>query len=303
MELCDSARYPRRLNEDKFTRQPFRQSKTCERRFPGGLTIATETNQRYTQLLPVVVHSAIWTEFRVPYTSCMANPMANGARFQSASDQSLVVYLGEAEISHDAHRRVTKLLRLLESEPVEGIRNLLPAYCSLLVKFDVLKLGQDELEQILRQYLDRLEEVRLPEPRQLEIPVCYGDEFGPDLNDVASMHRIPPSKVIELHGSADYVAYFLGFVPGFAYLGGLPDALATPRLATPRRNVPSGSVGIAGSQTAVYPLATPGGWRLIGRTPTAMFRPDRNNMSLLSIGDHVRFTPISREQFAALEAG
>jgi inhibitor of KinA len=270
---------------------------------PGGLTIATETTRGTLNCLQQAVTLLFCAEFRLSYTGRIPTPMPNGARFRSASDQSLVVYLGEEEISLDVHRRVTKLLRLLESEPVEGIRNLLPAYCSLLVKFDVLKLEQDELEGILRQYLDRLEEVRLPEPRQVEIPVCYGDEFGPDLNDVASMHRMAQSKIIELHASADYVAYFLGFVPGFAYLGGLPEALATPRLATPRRNVPSGSVGIAGDQTAVYPLATPGGWRLIGRTPTAMFRPDRTNMSLLSIGDHVRFNPISREQFAALEGG
>jgi len=115
------------------------------------------------------------------------------------------------------------------------------------------------------------------------------------------MHGMTPAKVIELHSSTAYIVYFLGFVPGFAYLGELPQALATPRLATPRRRVPPGSVGIAGRQTGVYPIATPGGWRLLGRTPISMFRPDQNGFSLLSIGDRVRFTPISREQFAALE--
>ena len=116
------------------------------------------------------------------------------------------------------------------------------------------------------------------------------------------MHGLTPQQAIELHASATYFVYFLGFVPGFAYLGGLPEALATPRLPTPRRSVPAGSVGIAGNQTGVYPFATPGGWRLIGRTPVAMFRPDRNDMSLLSIGDRVRFMPISAEQFAAMES-
>jgi inhibitor of KinA len=110
-----------------------------------------------------------------------------------------------------------------------------------------------------------------------------------------------PARAIELHTSATYLVYFLGFVPGFAYLGELPEALVTPRLATPRRSVPPGSVGIAGSQTGVYPFATPGGWRLIGRTPTAMFRSDRDGLSLLSIGDRVRFVPISAARFAALE--
>ena len=194
-----------------------------------------------------------------------------------------------------------KLLWLLQSKPVRGIRNLHPAYTSLLVEFDALTLQQDELEAILRLYLDRIEDVRLPEPRLLEIPVCYGGHFGPDLDDLSSMHGITASQAIELHASAVYVVFFLGFVPGFAYLGGLPKALATPRLTTPRRSVPAGSVGIAGDQAGVYPFATPGGWRLIGRTPVAMFRPDRSDMSLLSVGDRVRFTPISLEQFAALE--
>jgi KipI family sensor histidine kinase inhibitor len=230
----------------------------------------------------------------------MLTSAAGGARFLPASDNSLLVCFGQ-QISLDAHQRVVKLLRLLESEPVAGIRNLHPAYCSVLIKFDALKLRRDELEAILRPYLDRLEDVHLPEPRQVEIPVCYGGEYGPDLSDVSAMHGMTPAQAIELHASATYLVYFLGFAPGFAYLGELPQALVTPRLAKPRRSVPPGSVGIAGSQTGVYPFATPGGWRLLGRTPIAMFRPDRNAMSLLSVGDRVRFTPISRERFAALE--
>lgn len=221
-------------------------------------------------------------------------------RFQPASDQSLLVYFGQ-QITLPAHQSVRRLLRLLESQPVAGIRDLHPAYCSLLITFDILKLRHDELEEILRSYLNRLDDVILPEPRQLEIPVCYDGEFGPDLNDVASTHGLTPAQVIELHASVAYTVYFLGFAPGFAYLGELPEALATPRLPAPRRRVPPGSVGIAGSQTGVYPVATPGGWRLLGRTPLAMFRPDREAMSLLSIGDRVRFTPISPEQFASLE--
>jgi inhibitor of KinA len=121
------------------------------------------------------------------------------------------------------------------------------------------------------------------------------------LNDVAALHGITPAQAIELHASVIYVVYFLGFVPGFAYLGELPEELATPRLASPRRSTPPGSVGIAGNQTGVYPFAVPGGWRLIGRTPIAMFRPDLKNMSFLSIGDRVCFTPISVARFAALE--
>ena len=225
---------------------------------------------------------------------------ADRPRFQRASDQSLLIYFGQ-QITLDAHEHVRKLLHLLEAEPIAAIRNLHPAYCSVLVKFDPLKWRHEQLEEILVQYLARLEDVALPEPRQVEIPVCYGREHGPDLIDVSEIHGMTPAQVIELHASSTYVVYFIGFVPGFAYLGELPEELVTPRLATPRRRVPPGSVGIAGRQTGVYPVATPGGWRLLGRTPISMFQPDQDGFSLLSIGDRVRFTPINQEQFAALE--
>jgi KipI family sensor histidine kinase inhibitor len=222
------------------------------------------------------------------------------AQFRFASDNSLLIYFDQ-RISLTSHQKVAKLLRLLELQPLSGIVNLHPAYCSVLVKFDALKLRHDEVETRLRPYLDRLGEVSLPEPRRREIPVCYGGTFGPDLAEVSDTHSLSVQQAVDLHVSATYIVYFLGFVPGFAYLGGLPEALVTPRLPVPRRSVPPGSVGIAGHQSGIYPFATPGGWRLIGRTPLAMFRPDREAMSLLSIGDRVHFTPISAEQFAALE--
>jgi KipI family sensor histidine kinase inhibitor len=222
------------------------------------------------------------------------------AQFRPASDNSLLIYFDQ-HISLATHQHVVKLLRLLELQPISGIVNLHPAYCSVLVKFDALRLRHDEVETRLRPYLDRLDEVSLPEPRHREIPVCYGGEYGPDLAEVCETQSLSAQQAIDLHASATYIVYFLGFVPGFAYLGGLHEALVTPRLSTPRRRVPPGSVGIAGHQSGIYPFATPGGWRLIGRTPVAMFRPDRADMSFLSIGDHVHFTPISPERFAALE--
>jgi len=178
------------------------------------------------------------------------------AWFRAASDQSLLVSFGQ-QITLENHRTVLKLLRLLQSKPIHEIRNLHPAYFSLLIKFDPLRLAHDELQT-----------------------------------------RLTPAQAIALHSSPIYVVYFLGFAPGFAYLGGLPEALAFPRLETPRSKVPQGSVGIGGNQTAVYPFATPGGWRLIGRTPVAMFRRDQPRMNLLQIGDYVRFRPISKEEFA-----
>jgi KipI family sensor histidine kinase inhibitor len=258
----------------------------------------------------------------VGYTlAAMGTSASGGVRFQVASDQTLLVYFEKQckkggapgpvainstprlqnQITIEAHEQVRKLLRLVELEPIAGVRNLHPAYCSLLVKFDAMKLPHEELEETLRGYVERMERVALPDPRLVEIPVCYGGEFGPDLKDVADLRGMTIERAIELHASATYLVCFLGFVPGFAYLGDVAEELATPRLATPRRSVPAGSVGIAGRQTGVYPVATPGGWRLLGRTPVKMFQPESTEMSLLAIGDRVRFVPISREQFAKLE--
>lgn len=229
----------------------------------------------------------------------MPTKNAPGARFEPASDQSLLIYFGE-KITIEANESVRKVLHLLEEEPIAGVRNLHPAYCSLLIKFDALKWRHEKLEKELRKCLRQLDRVKMPGPRHVEIPVCYGGEFGPDLDEVAELHGLTPDRVVELHSSATYLVYFLGFVPGFAYLGELPKELITPRLATPRKRVPRGSVGIAGNQTGVYPFETPGGWRLLGRTPLAMFRTDRDGLSLLAIGDRVRFVPVSRERFAEL---
>jgi len=224
-----------------------------------------------------------------------------GARFQPSSDNSLLIYFErENKISAESNEKVRRLLERLRSEPIAGVRNVHPAYGSLLVKFDALKWRHEDIEEQLLGCLRRLDQVQLPDPRSIEIPVCYGGEYGPDLNDVAEIHGITPEQAIEVHSSADYLVYFLGFVPGFAYLGELPEILATPRLPTPRKKVAAGSVAIAGKQSAVYPFETPGGWRLLGRTPLAMFRADRDGLSLLSIGDRVRFKPISREQFHTL---
>lgn len=135
-----------------------------------------------------------------------------------------------------------------------------------------------------------------------EIPVCYGGELGPDLPEVAAAHGLSEEEVVEIHASADYLVYMLGFAPGFAYLGGLPKRIATPRRRTPRLSIPAGTVGIAGDQTGVYPIATPGGWQLIGRTPDPLFLPDAMPPALLRAGDIVRFRPISRAEFDRREA-
>ncbi len=221
-------------------------------------------------------------------------------RFCAASDQAVLVYLGE-EIGLAAHDRVLQLLQALLDKPPLWLRNVQPSYSSLLVTFDLALVDHDEVQTSLRKLEQRAQAIRLPKPRTVEIPVCYGGEFGPDLNDVAKMHGLKPSKVIQIHSSQTYHAYFLGFAPGFAYLGDLAEEIATPRLESPRKVVPVGSVAIAGRQTAVYPVSTPGGWRLIGRTPLLLFRTNRKPMELISIRDQVRFRPITREEFVKLE--
>ena len=207
----------------------------------------------------------------------------------------MVVRLGR-QINAEARERVRRLLWLLQAEPIAAVRSLHPAYCSVLVSFDPARATHAEVGRALEGYLERLDTVRLPPPRVVEIPVCYGGEHGPDLEELAAHCGLAPSGVVELHASGDYTVDFLGFAPGFAYLSGLSPRLATPRLAVPRRRVPAGSVGIAGEQTGVYPFSTPGGWRLIGRTPLKLFDAGREPMSLLEIGDRVRFAAVEAER-------
>jgi inhibitor of KinA len=218
-------------------------------------------------------------------------------RFQAASEQALLVYLGE-EIGAAAHERVVRMLRLLQREPLPWIRNVQPAYCSLLVSFDAAAVDHAEVQAKLSEYEKRAESLPAAKTRLVEIPVCYGGEFGPDLEEVAARRALSTAKVIALHCTRVYHTYFLGFAPGFAYLGDVAKEIAMPRRETPRKQVPAGSVGIAGRQTAVYPFASPGGWQLIGRTSLEIFKKDREPMEAIAIGDQVKFRPISREEFA-----
>jgi len=201
--------------------------------------------------------------------------------FRAASDSAIYVVFGDA-ISAAAQQQVAAMLRSLEHRPFPGQRNLHPGYVSLLVVFDPLLISHGQVEH---EILSRESRDLIVEPRTVEIPVRYD---GPDLKDVAGLCGISPDEVVALHTAADYFVYFVGFVPGFAYLGGLPRELEVPRLPSPRKQVPAGSVGIAGNQAGVYPMETPGGWRLIGRTATKMF----DGRSLLEAGDHVRFVAI-----------
>ena len=207
--------------------------------------------------------------------------------FFPASDRSLLVSFG-AEISLENHHQVRRLMEALAARP-SGIWNLHPAFASVLIDFDPRRYGHRDVEALVRARLERLSEEVVAEPRIVEIPVRYGGEFGPDLDDVARHTGLTAAQVIERHSAAEYLVYFLGFSPGFPYLGGLPAELATPRLPTPRPRIPAGSVAIGGSQAGIYPSDSPGGWRIIGRTALRLFDAAADPPALLRTGDLVRF--------------
>jgi inhibitor of KinA len=206
-----------------------------------------------------------------------------------ASDRSLLVSFGDA-ITLEAHRDVRRLLCTFQERP-RGILNLHPAFASVLIDFDPRRRTQDEIAALVRDRLAVPPSPSADDTRLIEIPVCYGGELGPDLAGVAEHAGLTAEQVVDLHASASYLVYFLGFSPGFPYLGGLPAKLATPRLPAPRKRVPAGSVAIGGNQTGVYPMESPGGWRIIGRTPVRLFDLEAAPPALLRAGDTVRFVP------------
>lgn len=205
-----------------------------------------------------------------------------------SSDRSLLLSFG-GEISLAAHREVARATRSLTG--MRGILNLHPAYNSVLVDFDPRLHTHAAAEALIRERLAAHSEDAAPEPRLIEIPMVYGGDAGPDLADVAHHTGLSEARVIELHSAAEYLVYFVGFATCFPYLGGLPPELATPRLPAPRTRIPAGSVAIGGAQAGVYPLASPGGWRIIGRTSLTLFDPALSPPPLLRMGDRVRFVP------------
>jgi inhibitor of KinA len=216
-----------------------------------------------------------------------------------ASDSSLLIVFGNA-ISPQLHARVIGAFQALRAKRDPRIRNLHPGYTSVLIDFDPLQMSHEELAEMVAQLTGAAGSESEPRSDVVSIPVCYDVEFGPDLLDLAHYAKASPEEVIRLHSSATYLVYFLGFSPGFAYMGGLPEKLHMPRLATPRGHVAGGTVGIAGSQTGVYPVDSPGGWRLIGRTPWRMFNPHADPPTRLQPGDTVRFSAIDRATFGAM---
>lgn len=219
----------------------------------------------------------------------------SSALFFPASDNSLLVQFGKS-ISVEAHTRVARLTNLVLADMPKGFLNVHPAYNSVLVSFDPSQADHGSVEQVIRNIAGN-NPSSPREERVVTIPTCYNSEFGPDLTDVARHCGLSEDEVVRTHTAADYLVYFLGFTPGFPYLGGMPTKLTTPRLGTPRKHVPAGSVAIGGSQTGIYSVDSPGGWRIIGRTPLKLFDVHIDPPTLLHLGDRVRFKDISLAEF------
>lgn len=219
-----------------------------------------------------------------------------------ASDRAVLVSFGEA-ISDELHSRVRLFLRILRAQRGLFLVEAQPAYSSVLLTFDPRKIDLQTFTRAIEPLTARIEALRLqarPHARTVEIPVCYDPALAPDLADVATHAGLSAEDVIGLHAQARYTVSFFGFMPGFSYWTGLPEKLAIPRLATPRQKVPAGSVAIAAGQAGIYPRETPGGWRIIGRTPMIFFDPKRKPPCRLRLGDHIKVKPISLRKFQRL---
>jgi inhibitor of KinA len=211
-------------------------------------------------------------------------------------DRSVLVELGD-EMSPQVNRQVREFSLVLKKSPIEGLIDVVPAYRSFLIIYDPFKLNPVIIKSRMEDIQRKIEGIEIPKPETREIPVVYGGEYGPDIEWVARYHAIRVEEAIKLHTGTTYQVYMIGFMPGFPYMGELPEGLVTPRRETPRTVIPQGSVGIAQRQTGIYPVESPGGWQILGRTPLKLFNPLDSPPTLLEMGDMVKFFPIDEEEF------
>ena len=227
-------------------------------------------------------------------------------------DSALMIQLGD-ELTPAVHHKVQSLSTLLETNPFDGFVESVPAFTNITIYYNPVVVHRSntnhfrqcgspltplqKVKSIISEIVQQLDENYVFEDRLVEIPVLYGGEYGPDLYDVAAYHNLSAEEVIEIHTKNECLVYMLGFAPGFPFMGGMDERIATPRKDSPRLEIPPGSVGIAGKQTGIYPLETPGGWQIIGRTPLDLFQPDMTPPTLLKAGDRIKFYPISLEEY------
>jgi KipI family sensor histidine kinase inhibitor len=220
---------------------------------------------------------------------------------EALADDAWLLQFGDT-IDAATNARVHALAATVRVAAPTWLRDLVPGYASLGVFFDTTAATADHVRDWLLRQVNALTDERVAgkSARNVEVPVVYGGEFGPDLESAATELGLSPQALAQRHAAGEYVVAMIGFAPGFPYLSGLDPALALPRLATPRTVVPAGSVAIGGAQTGIYPRESPGGWRLLGRTPLNLFDPHRTAPALLSAGDRVRFRAIDSDKFAQL---
>jgi inhibitor of KinA len=218
----------------------------------------------------------------------------------SAGDSTLVVEFDE-RIDEAVNRQVVALATMISEAALEGVRDVVPAYRSLTVYFDPLTIERAALEARISAFEATSGDLEGRAVATVRVPVCYGQSFGPDLADVAAFAGMSEAEAVALHAQRVYRVYMLGFLPGFAYMAAVDARLAMPRRSTPRLEVAAGSVAIAGPQTGIYPIASPGGWQIIGRTPLRTFDAARPDPFLLHPGDTVQFYPIGDREFSELD--
>lgn len=218
----------------------------------------------------------------------------------AAGDSSILITFGN-EINEEINRKITTIVQLMHDQQIEGVVDMIPAFCSLLINYDPRIISYEKMRKRMQEMVKMDVKGGAGRKRVFEIPVCYGGEYGPDMENIASHAGLTEREVIDIHSSKDYLIYMLGFLPGFCYLGGLDERIHTPRLANPRVKISAGSVGIGGSQTGIYPMDSPGGWQLMGMTPVKTYDPEREKPILVEAGDYIRFIPIDEAEYKRLK--
>lgn len=226
--------------------------------------------------------------------------MYEKVKYMLCGDSALSIEFGN-EISEEINKKIRAAALLIEDKKVSSIIEVVPTYRSLMIHYNPMVIRHDELIKLLKDIEENINNIDLPLPEIIEIPVLYGGAYGQDIENVANHNNITVEDVIKIHTSVKYLVYMLGFTPGFPYLGGMSKQIATPRLKVPRTKIPAGSVGIAGEQTGIYPVQSPGGWQIIGRTPIELFNQERENPILLKAGNYIKFKSIDEEEYIKIK--